>query len=178
MISLPNEPNSSPRSLNFVKALEFTLPWETGRERDGSLRKDGGLHYRDGNLPTKYGIWQGANRDIDVPSLTLPGAIEVYKDRYWLPYLKDMKPVYVALDVAEIGLAVSVFDGGVNCGVQRMMQWLKQSWENKDPARAVNELRGAFYAAKKDNSNYNGWMNRLNDLKKYVDILRMDHSPS
>jgi hypothetical protein len=168
---LPQNAELSPRSLNFVKALEFTIPWETGREVDGSLRRDGGLHYRDGGKPTKYGIWAGANPDVDVANLDLSKAIELYKERYWLPYLGE-KPVSFNPDAGELGLAVSLFDAGVNTGVGRAWSWFLQSYKEKDPAKALNALRGSFYSAKKDNSNYGGWMNRLNDLKKYVDVLR------
>ena len=34
---------------------------------------------------TKYGISQRANPDVDIESLTLEGAIDIYKDKYWDP---------------------------------------------------------------------------------------------
>lgn len=170
-MNLPPNEELSPRSYNFVKALEFTIPWETGKTKTGELRPDGGLQYLDQGKPTKYGIWQGANPDIDVPSLTLSQAIEIYKDRYWLVYLTK-KPVYANLDSTEVGVAVALFDAGVNVGVGRAWGWFLQCYKDKDPAKALNQLRGAYYASLKPNDNYNGWMNRLNDLKKYVDILR------
>lgn len=162
---------TSPRSNNFVKALAFTIPWETGKEKDGSLRKDGGLHFRDQGKPTKYGIWQGANPDINVVSLDLNQAIEIYKVRYWLIYGQE-NPVQLNMDQVEIGLAVSLFDAGVNTGVERAWGWYITSQNDKDPAASINTKRGLFYAVNKANSNYNGWMARLNDLKKYVDIVR------
>jgi hypothetical protein len=166
----------SPRSYNFVKALEFTLPWETGRERDGTLRRDGGLHYRDGGLATKYGIWQGANPDLDVANLTLDQSIEIYKERYWLIYL-TMRPVYAALDSMDPGQAVVLFDSGVNCGVNRAWGWYRSGMSKKvDPTLEVLSQRQAHYNRLKGqaeySANYNGWMRRLNDLKKYVEILR------
>lgn len=174
-----NEPSA--RSYNFVKALEFTLPWETGRDTMGRIPADGGLHYKDGGLATKYGIYQRANPDIDVANLSLEAAIELYKDRYWLPYLLSMKPVYVNLDVAEVGLAVSVFDGGVNLGVPQMMKWFKATVKEADQAKAINDLRRKAYYRIVDEHpekrfNLKGWLNRLNDLLKYVDVLRL--SPS
>ncbi len=161
------------RSLNFVKAIGFTLPWETGRDRNGNLRADGGLHYRDKGLATKYGIWQGANPDLDVVNLSLERAVELYKERYWDCY-RAMKPDVLDLDVAEIGLAVSVFDAGVNCGVGRAYRWYKSD----KTAEGVNTQRGIHYATLKANpahaGNYAGWMNRLNDLKKLVVVLRQE----
>lgn len=167
---MPLDLSTSPRSLNFVKAIQFTLPWETGRNRDGSLRADGGLHYRDSGKPTKYGIWKGANPDIDVENLTLDEAIEVYKVRYWLAYL-TMRPVYMSLDEAEIGLAVSLFDAGVNCGVSRAWGWFLKS---KDDSKVLNSMRGNYYGQVRQSKpeDYKGWMARLNDLNKYVDIQR------
>jgi hypothetical protein len=164
----------SERSLNFVKALEFTLPWECGRKKDGSL--DDIVHYLDKGLPTKYGIWAGANPDLDVPKLTLDEAIEVYKDRYWLCYLHK-RPVYANLDSVEIGLAVTLFDSGVNVGENRAWGWCRQVLEDKDPAQSLIRLREAHYAKLKSSQpqNYKGWMNRTNDLKKYVDVLRASH---
>jgi hypothetical protein len=170
---------TSPRSLNFVKAIAFTLPWETGKDKKGNLRADGGLHYRDEGKPTKYGIWQGANPDIDVASLSLDQAIEIYKVRYWLIYLTE-KPMYLALDQAEIGLAVSLFEAGVNCGVGKAWKWFLTADKTKDPAKTINDLKGAYYFnlvsldRSKYGPDYNGWMNRLNDLKKYVDIVRAE----
>lgn len=166
----------SERSYNFVKSLEFTLPWECGRDKKGNLRHD--VHWLDRGQPTKYGIWQGANPDLDVPNLTLDEAIEVYKDRYWLPYL-HMKGTYVNMDVVEIGIAVSLFDTGVNVGVGKAWGWYKPVMQEKDPASALLAKRGVHYATLKAQSsehagNYNGWMNRLNDLKKYVAVLRAD----
>lgn len=169
--------SNNARSLNFVKAIGFTLPWETGRDRRGNLREDGGLHYRDKGLPTKYGIWQGANPDIDVVNLTVERAVDYYQERYWNCY-RVMKPDALDLDALEIGLAVSVFDAGVNCGVNRAYQWWKANKSAVDPAQATNETRGIYYATLKANPtlavNYKGWIARLNDLKKFVDVLRQE----
>jgi hypothetical protein len=171
--------NPSPRSLNFVKAIGFTLPWETGKDKNGGLRADGGLHFRDGGVATKYGIWQGANPDIDVANLTLDQAIEIYKVRYWLVYA-TMKPVYSNLDQMEIGAAVSLFDAGVNCGPERAYGWFLTGNKTKDPAKIINDLRGAYYfnLVSLDRTKYGpdqkGWLLRLNDLKKFVDVLRLE----
>jgi hypothetical protein len=184
--------NPSPRSYNFVKALEFTLPWEAGRAKAGKpfvsfgnirLPADGGLNYLDSNLATKWGIHQKANPDIDVASLSLDDAVEVYKERYWLRYLMELKPVYIDLDAANTDYAVSIFDGGVNCGVEQMKIWFKKTLKAKDPAEAINDFRRAYYydLAKKNPTlhgpNVKGWIARLNDLEKYVDIIRASPSP-
>lgn len=169
----------SPRSLNFIKALEFTLPWEVGLDpKTKQLRADGGLHYKDGGVATKWGIHQKANPDIDVANLSLDDAIEIYKERYWLRYLMDMKPVYVNLDDTHMEYALTIFDGGVNCGVEKMMFWFKKTMKTADPTEAINDLRRTYYyeLAKQNppvhGPNLKGWVNRLNDLEKMVDIIR------
>lgn len=174
----------SPRSYNFLKALSFTLPWEVGIDRKtGKLREDGGLHYHDSGVATKWGIHQKANPDLDVANLSLDDAIEVYKERYWLRYLTELRPEYVNLDAAETAYAVTIFDGGVNCGVEQMKFWFKKTLKGKDPTKAINELRRAYYydlVAKKPElhkPNLNGWINRLNDLNKLVDIIRAEQLP-
>jgi lysozyme family protein len=169
------------RSLNFVKAIEFTLPWETGTEivrGKRQLRADGGLHYRDKGLPTKYGIWKHANPDVDVENLTLDKAIEIYQRKYWRVYTLQ-KPLYLDLDSMGIVGAVALFDCGVNLGVGRangfMIQVVKEKDESKW-AKLINEMRMAHYVKLRSQPeyapNYNGWMNRLNDLSKYVDVLQ------
>jgi lysozyme family protein len=182
----------SPRSYNFVKALEFALPWESGRPKKGAsvvtfgtvvLPADGGLNYHDSGVATKWGIHQKSNPDLDVANLSLDDAVEVYKERYWLRYLHDLKPVYVNLDDAKTELAVSMFDGGVNCGVENMMIWFKRTLKEKDPTEVINEFRRAYYyqLVVKNKTlhgpNLNGWIRRLNDLEKYVHIIRASPQP-
>lgn len=175
------------RSHNFLRAIEFTLPWEVGKDRNGKLRADGALHYKDDGLPTKWGIFKGAkdkqgnliNADIDVENLTLDGALEIYRQRYWDVY-KEGHPS-LQLDDATLDLAVVIFDAGVNCGVDRSRYWYSQveKAKAKDPVKAHLGFREKYYfdlksEHKKYQVNYNGWMNRVNDLKKYVDVLRKE----
>jgi hypothetical protein len=176
---MENNKMTSNRPYAFVKAIEFTLPWECGREKDGSLKKDGGLNYHDEGLPTKYGIYKKANPEVDVENLTLEQAIEIYKKKYWDVYIV-LKPVSANLDHLPTALAVAVFDAGVNCGPHRAIRWLGKALENKNPARILNDLRGAYYFdlvssnKEKHFKNYKGWMNRLTDLKKLCDVLEAE----
>lgn len=168
----------STRSSNFIKSIEFTIPWETGRDKKGNIKEDGGLHFLDGGEATKWGIHKKSNPEVDVENLTLDQAIEVYHAKYWLFYLLQPK-VSFDLDNMEIGAAVSLFDAGVNCGQPRAYQWGKKAANAKDFAKVVNGLREAYYFDLKTSNfpkhgkNFNGWMSRLNDLKKYVEILRI-----
>lgn len=177
----------SERPYGFVKALEFTLPWECGHPKKGEatvsfgsilLPADGGLNYHDGEA-TKWGIYKRANPDVDVENLTLDQAIALYKEKYWDTYL-NIRPVSANLDNLPTALAVATFDAGVNTGTSRAIRWLGKGLESKTPHRAVNDLRGAYYFdlvsqdKERFGKNYKGWIARLTDLKKYCDVLEAE----
>lgn len=166
-------------SNNFVRAIGFTLPWEAGKDRSGNIRKDGGLNYLDGEV-TKWGIFQTANPDLDVANLTIADAFRIYKERYYDVYKK--KAIPLDLDTVSPDYAVAVFDTGVNCGVNRAYSWHLKAIKEKDPTKVLLGLRDAHYTnlkaidQKQYGRFYNGWLNRLNDLKKFVEILKADSS--
>lgn len=166
-------------SNNFVKAIEFTLPWETGRDKNGNIRKDGGLNYHDGEV-TKWGIYQKANPDLDVANLMIEDAFKIYKERYYDIYSSRKPPL--VLDSVPVYYAVAVFDTGVNCGVNRCYSWHLRAEKEENPTKVLLGLRDAHYTNlkavdfKKYGKNYAGWINRLNDLKKYVAILQAETS--
>lgn len=168
----------SDRPLGFVKAIQFTLPRETGKDKDGNLRADGGLVVDTGGV-TKYGISTNANPGVDVKSLTVDQAVEIYKTKYWDIYV-NLRPISANLDNLPVALAVAVFDAGVNCGVGHSITWLSKGLETKNPTKTVNNLRGAYYFdlvsrnRPKYGVDYKGWMNRLSDLKKYCDVIEQD----
>lgn len=163
---------------NFTKAIEFTLPWEAGRDRNGNIRSDGGLNYLDGEV-TKWGIYQKAHPELDVTKLTIEDAFAVYKKDYYDVY-KTFKRDPLSLDDCPMPYAVAVFDTGVNCGVNRCYNWHLTAKETKDPTKTLLGLRDAHYTNLKASNYsrygkfYNGWIRRLNDLKKYCEILAAD----
>lgn len=163
-------------SNNFITAIKFTLPWEAGRDKSGNVRKDGGLNYLDGEV-TKWGIYQKANPDLDVPNLTIEDAFKIYKERYYDAY-KKYKNKPLDLDAVHVDYAVCVFDTGVNCGVNRCYNWHLAAEKEKDPTKHLLGLRLEHYNKLKvtHKNVYNGWINRLNDLKKFVEILRQEGS--
>ena len=169
----------SERPYGFVKAIEFTLPWETGRDKNGARRADGGLHYRDGGLPTKYGIWKGANPEVDVENLTVEQAIDIYKAEYWDKY-KVLRPVSANLDNLPAAIAVVVFDYGVNSGLGIAIKALGKGLETKNPTKTINDLRRAYDQglADKNPAKYGpsikGWLARINDLQKFADVLEQE----
>ena len=163
----------------FKRAIEFTLPWEAGRDKQGNVRADGGLNNADGSW-TKWGIRQKAHPDVDVPNLTLEDALHIYQNEYW-DWYKSKTPV-LDLDNSPTDYAIVVFDSGVNLGVNRAYGFHLKSINEKDPTKVLLGLRDKFYFDLKSAGNqiavnsYKGWMARLNDLKKLVDIIKMEKS--
>lgn len=164
-------------SNNFVKAIEFTLPWETGRDRSGRLRADGGYtnDTKDPGGETKWGISKRAYPKLDIKNLTIDSAFEIYKKDYYEIY-SGLKTYPVVLDTLSTPLAVVIFDTGVNCGVGRTANWYNLSTKENDPLKALVGRRLEHYNSISSKNPtlqvfYKGWINRLNDLKKYCEIL-------
>lgn len=169
-------------SNNFLKAIEFTLLWEVGKDRNGKLRQDGGYTNdpRDPGGETKWGHSKRAHPDIDIPNMTLDKAIALYKEDYYDVYKTKSTPL--DLDVCRPSYAVAMFDTGVNCGVNRAYKWHLVASKTKDPTKSLLGLRDAHYTNIKAgnptlaNVYYKGWINRLNDLKKFCEILKDEAS--
>jgi hypothetical protein len=165
-------------SNNFKAAIEFTLPWEAGRDRKtGKLREDGGLNFEDG-AATKWGIFQKANPDLDVANLTLEDALGIYKTRYW-DVFKSKAPS-LDLDTVPKDYAVAMFDTGVNTGVNRAFHFHLTASKTKDPTKTLLGLRDKYYFDLLSSGNviakksYKGWIARMNDLKKCCEIIQKD----
>jgi hypothetical protein len=162
---------------NFIKAIDFTLPWETGRTKNGQLPQDGG-YTNDPDDPggeTKWGISKRAHPNEDIKNLSLDRAFTLYKTDYYDIY-KKFKNDPLDLDAVPTDYAVCMFDGGVNCGVNRSYSWHLSAIKEKDPTAKLLSLRLDRYNQLVTNNPalkkyYNGWINRMNDLKKYVVIL-------
>lgn len=137
---------------DFRKALEFTLKWEGGYTFDPD----------DPGGETKWGISKRAHPDEDISLLTPERAAQIYADEYWEP---------LACDCLEFPVNVAVFDTAVNCGVDRAGRWARES----DDIKTFLDRRMQHYI---DLVNRNdrfrkfmrGWTNRLNDLRKFVEI--------
>jgi len=157
---------------NYQKALTFT------EKHEGMMSAD---KYDPGGM-TKYGISQKGlgvandlvdvtgdqSRMVKVEDLTLEDAFTYYYTYYW---------VGSGCGSLDLPLSVVVFDASVNCGVHRSTAWLEQ---NSDPKWLI-DTRRLYYlnliTAKPDLAKFkNGWLNRLNDLSKYVDILTQEQT--
>lgn len=147
---------------NLDKALLFIAKWEWGNDPNGGYTNDP----RDPGGETKWGISKRAHPNVDIKNLTLEQATEIYRKEYWTT---------AGCDSILFPDCVAVFDTAVNCGQGRARQWLRDSKDIKD----FLEKRAVHYLTIMQNNPSlktfkNGWFNRLNDLKKYLDIHRED----
>ena len=91
---------------DWEKSIDFVLRREGGYSNDKNDR--GG--------ETNWGISQRAYPDLDIKSLTVEQAKEIYLRDYWLPCSGDVLPWPFSL---------AVFDAAVNMGVGRSIRLLQ-----------------------------------------------------
>ena len=65
---------------------------------------------------TKYGIAASAHPGLDIATLTLSAAQDIYRANYWDRLQSDKLPA---------PLALLAFDAAVNCGGERAVRWLQ-----------------------------------------------------
>ena len=136
------------------------------------LQKEGG-YVNSPNDPggeTNMGISKKQYPEEDIKNLTLARAIELYKSDYW-----DAN----SLDDMDFPLCICAFDAYVQhkpTTVQTLLDASNGDWVtfiakrisyymlliNKNPALRVFQR---------------GWVNRMVDLKKYIEILLQDENP-
>ncbi len=154
---------------NLPQAFAFIAIWEWGNRKDGGYTND----KDDPGGETKWGISKRAYPDIDIKSLTQEEALRLYEKDYWLK---------AGCDKMEKAMSIVVFDSAVNCGVGRTRAWLDELAKAKEKApnlkseRWMIQRRTQYYLelVKKRpalNKYIKGWLNRVNDLSKYVDIV-------
>lgn len=145
---------------DFRRCLQFVLQWEGGYVNDPD----------DPGGETKWGISKKSYPDLDIKNLTPMQALEIYSRDYW-----------DALDCDSYSLpnAIVIFDSGVNVGVQRVRAWIDATRTTNTSLMLHDELlqfRAQHYAnlAKQPlyKKYYRGWMNRLNALRKEVDLIK------
>lgn len=151
---------------NLPQAFSFIALWEWSNKKDGGYTNDP----VDPGGETRWGISKKAYPDIDIKSLTKEEAMLIYERDYWLK---------IGADKMDKRMAITCFDSAVNCGVGRTRSWLAEleaKGDVKDKARWMIQRRTQYYmdlVKKKPalNKYIKGWLNRVNDLSKYVDIV-------
>lgn len=109
---------------------DYGKPWLRYQQQQGGpdfmaavsrlIKREGGYvnDPEDRGGETKYGISKAANPDVDIPSLTVPKAASLYRERYWNAIEADKLPPHMR----EIA-----FDAAVNQGVSWTKEALKQA---------------------------------------------------
>jgi len=132
---------------NFEKAINFVLKWEGGYTND----KD------DPGGETKYGISKRSYPDLDIKSLTLGKAKEIYKRNYW-----DK----LNCDNLKYPLDVIAFDTAVNMGISTAVDLMKKS--GGDPKEflilRIKRYKEIVEKNRKMEKFFLGWINRTIDL--------------
>ncbi len=130
------------------------------------LKLEGGSKYlKDdaGKGPTKYGINQTANPDVDIKNLTEDQAKDIYRKRYWNAIGGD------ALAVKNPQLAIIAFDAAVNQGPGTAKQMLAQAGDS--PYELLKLRQQRYVDLKNENPEkfgkfLGGWTNRVSSLQK------------
>jgi lysozyme family protein len=175
-----------------MENMENNVDFLTAFKRTVGL--EGGFvdHPLDRGGPTKYGLSQKANPDLDIPNLTIEEAQKVYYERYWkLLNIDGIESELIKLEI---------FDTAVNCGVrqaklilQDALNFLGESllldakigpqtiravhfWIKKDVAalfKALNGFQFMCYAeiVEHDHSQRvfsRGWMQRIQQYRREI----------
>lgn len=149
----------------FERAVNFVL------RQEGGETTDTGGH-------TKYGISSKAHPDIDLSTLTIAGAKEIYRNRYWAPIRYIQWPVTLALLDASVNMgqlaAVALMQKAINDLLGRPA--LKEDGL-LGPAtnRALTTFRPPLLAcqlAARTTENRIAWYCRLASQDKYKPYLR------
>jgi lysozyme family protein len=137
--------------LSFAIDMTFIFKWEGGYVNDPS----------DPGGETNFGISKRSYPNLDIKNLTRQAAQEIYQRDYWNA---------IKGDTLDGSLACVALDTAINMGVSRANQFLQQT---KDWRQFI-QLRKDYYTnlvkAKPALGKYlNGWLNRVNDLVKFVE---------
>lgn len=164
-------------SNEFTQALKFTAKWEgffvNDKADPGGKTKYGISDAGDGVVDGLIDLDRNGSGDVAVEALTEEQAVGYLHEHYWRAAGCDAIAGGDHVGRGkQLGLAVAVFDTAVNCGVGRALRWAKQA----NTLQGFLELRRQHYFAIIDRNPglgkfKKGWLNRLNDLAKYVTIL-------
>lgn len=148
-------------NLNHIKeGLEFVGKWEGGYVDHPN--DPGGATNR-GVTQRTYDAWRKSKGQPtrSVKELTKDEEVLIYYELYWSK---------AGCSELDYPMNIAVFDTAVNCGVGRATHWLKKAAD----VMAYLKLRENHYIelAKNEKNRvfFKGWMNRLRDLQKLVEI--------
>lgn len=146
----------------FNRALQFVLKWEGGYVNNPN---DLGGCTNKGITQNTYDGWLSSKglAKKDVKNITDKEVEEIYYKNYWLK---------AGCNNMSEKFAILCFDTAVNMGVSRVSEFLKAA-EYKYPEKfllARAEKYNEFAKVASQRGFLHGWLNRLFDLKKFVNI--------
>jgi lysozyme family protein len=133
---------------------------------------------------TKFGVAKNSNVDVDIQTLTLEGAMDIYLQRYWN---------HAKCDTFQGPLDVLIFDAAVNHGVPKAIKFLQRALGLHDDGQFGPGTQSAYDACDKDamasqyldqrEASYrkivelnpsqekflNGWLSRVTTLRTFVE---------
>lgn len=130
---------------------------------DRVIKVEGGYKPVDGvsGAPVNYGINQRANPEVDVKSLTPEKARQIYKDKYWKAIDGDSLPPATAM---------VAMDAAANQGQDYAKKLIEKT--GGDPMKMLDQREMDYRKLAKTDprqaENLNGWLNRVNDLRKEI----------
>ena len=145
----------------FEKALKFILKWEGGYVNNPC---DNGGATNKGITQSIYNDWLYSKGQClkDVRNITDEEVREIYYNNYWLK---------AGCNNMSEKFAIISFDTAVNMGVSRVSEFLTAA-EYKYPEKfllARAEKYNEFAKVQSQRQFLHGWLNRLFDLKKYIE---------
>ena len=144
----------------FLDFIPFIFKWETEYSKDGSVRTEHDPDDPGGT--TRYGIDQRSHPGVDVEHLTKDEATGIYYEEWAHAGSEDMQP-----KVGEV-----YFNACVNTGKGRADKLIAQS---KGDPKFFLDAQEDFYRNLADSKPrmqkyLKGWLNRVNDLRRFLNI--------
>jgi len=139
-------------SSQFHKCMQFILSVEGGYVNNP----------KDPGGETNYGISKRAYPNEDIKNLKLPRVLEIYEKDYW-----DSK-----WDKWSFPIALCMMDTAVNMGPGVAQKLYKLSGDNYVLyiQNRINEYKQLIEKNPKLQVFWNGWMNRLTQLRRYIEV--------
>jgi len=146
----------------FARCVMFVLEMECGKDKDGNL-KDGYVNDpKDPGGETKFGISKRSYPTLNIKTLSIEQALEIYYRDYWLSYGNGLPFPY----------NLCMFDTAVNMGgraARKIDLIAKGNWK-----KFIEERKNYYLdiiSAKPNLRKFkNGWLNRLVELRKFIEI--------
>ena len=187
---------------SFIDAFKFTMRYEVGPNfkfedpetqagccdtKDQKCKTGYSCIAEDAGGETKFGVAKNANPDLNIKTLTLNQAMEVYYNRYWKP---------LGCENYESILAINMFDAATNHGIGAAAKMLQKAvgatpdgqigpktiaaikqFKAQDLCDIILQSREQLFQSivsrKPEQAKFlKGWLNRIASIKAYMSSLK------